>query len=113
MSMIRWIFLAAMAAGFVLLAVSNWTLVDFVLPNGRLAPVPLPLLLAGAFLAGAVPTWLWLGLMRPLIDARRSSSPIKSSMIKSGMDKAGMVRAERTEIAAPADQPAVVPPASL
>lgn len=88
MSMIRWLFLAAIAAGFVLLAVSNWTLVDFVLPDGTLAPVPLPLLLAGAFLTGVVPTWIWHGLMRPMIEARRSRSPAK---------------AEVAEIAAPAD----------
>ncbi|MEY4849063.1 MAG: hypothetical protein RLZZ331_67, partial [Pseudomonadota bacterium] len=45
MAIVRWVFLAVMAVLFILLAVSNWTLVDFVLPDGTPAALPLPLLL--------------------------------------------------------------------
>jgi uncharacterized integral membrane protein len=65
MALIRWILLALMAFGFVLLAVSNWILVDFILPDGSSRAVPLPLLLALAFLAGVIPTWAWMAV-RPL-----------------------------------------------
>lgn len=96
MSLIRWIFLLALALVFVLLSVSNWTLVDFVLPNGTLAAVPLPLLLAAAFLAGVLPTWAWLSLLRPMADRSRSRRPEK---------------VERTEVASALGQPGIVPPA--
>ncbi|OYW15015.1 MAG: hypothetical protein B7Z50_02610, partial [Sphingomonadales bacterium 12-62-5] len=55
-AIVRWVFLAVMAALFILLAVSNWTLVDFVLPDGTPKALPLPLLLGAAFLAGVIPT---------------------------------------------------------
>jgi uncharacterized integral membrane protein len=71
MAIFRWVFVAAMAILFVLLAVSNWTLVDFILPDGTPKAVPLPVLLGGAFLAGVIPTWLWHVLLRPLADSRR------------------------------------------
>lgn len=66
----RWVFLAAMAILFVLLAVSNWTLVDFILPDGTPKALPLPLLLGVAFLAGVIPTWAWHRLLRPLAESR-------------------------------------------
>lgn len=71
MAFIRWLLLAALAMAFLLLAVSNWTPVDFILPDGTPRPVPLPLLLAGAFLAGVLPTWAWLTVLRPLAANRR------------------------------------------
>ena len=74
MAMIRWAFLAAMAVLFILLAVSNWTLVDFILPDGTPKALPLPMLLGGAFLAGVIPTWIWHVLVRPLAESRRARS---------------------------------------
>lgn len=71
MGIIRWVFIAVMAIIFLLLAVSNWTLVDFILPDGTPRAVPLPLLLGIAFLAGVIPTWAWHGLLRPLAESRR------------------------------------------
>lgn len=71
----RWVFLAAMAAAFILLAVSNWTLVDFILPDGTAKALPLPLLLGVAFLAGVIPTWIWHALLRPLAAGRSARPP--------------------------------------
>lgn len=89
MSFIRWMLLLALAFAFVLLAASNWTMVGFVLPDGSLRPVPLPVLLGAAFVAGVVPTWAWLSFLRPLAGSR---SPRHA-------------KAERTEIAPPLAQP--------
>jgi uncharacterized integral membrane protein len=75
MAIFRWVFVAAMAVLFILLAVSNWTLVDFILPDGTPTAVPLPLLLGGAFLAGVIPTWIWHVLLRPLAESRRARPP--------------------------------------
>ncbi|MFZ4381763.1 MAG: hypothetical protein ACOYO0_07355 [Sandarakinorhabdus sp.] len=102
MSLIRWVFILAIGLAFLLLAVSNWTLVEFVLPDGSPASVPLPLLLAAAFLAGVIPTWAWHALLRPLAGKGRSRRPEK---------------AERTDVA-PAQapslaQPGIVPPAGV
>ncbi len=83
MSFIRWLLLLALAFAFVLLAVSNWTMVDFILPDGTPRALPLPLLLAGAFVAGVIPTWAWLSLLRPLSAKGARSRPT----------------AERTEVA--------------
>jgi hypothetical protein len=90
MAIVRWILLAALAFGFVLLAVSNWTPVDFILPDGTVVALPLPVLLGIAFLAGAVPTWLWMAFLRPLAASRRI---------------APQPRAERTEVAPPLPAP--------
>ena len=75
MAIVRWVFLAVMAALFVLLAVSNWTFVDFILPDGTPTALPLPMLLGGAFLAGVIPTWIWHVLLRPLAESRRARPP--------------------------------------
>ncbi|WP_439533898.1 lipopolysaccharide assembly protein LapA domain-containing protein [Polymorphobacter sp.] len=56
--MIRWIILVAVVALFLLLSVANWTLVPFLLPQGHEVMIPLPLIIAAAFLAGWLPTWL-------------------------------------------------------
>ncbi len=71
MAIIRWVLLALMGFGFLLLAVSNWTFVPFILPDGGVARAPLPLLLGGAFLAGMIPTWAWMAFVRPLLEGRR------------------------------------------
>lgn len=91
MAIIRWLLLAALLAGFLLLAVANWVPVEFVLPTGRVTTLPLPLLLAGAFVAGVIPTWAWHGLIRPLLGDRRPASrpPL----------------AEQTDVAAPPAPP--------
>ena len=54
----RWIIAALLVTAFLLLSVANWTLVPFLLPQGRQIMVPLPLIIAIAFLAGWLPTWL-------------------------------------------------------
>ncbi len=59
MTILRWALIAAICLGFLLLSVANWTIVPFVLPDGEAITIALPLLLAGAFLAGWLPTWLW------------------------------------------------------
>jgi len=96
MGLIRWMVLLALLLVFLLLAVSNWTFVEFVLPDGSPAAVPLPLLLAAAFLAGVIPTWIWHALLRPMASSNRSR-------------RAETV--ERTEVASSLGQPGIVPPA--
>ncbi len=58
MTMLRWVLLTALAVAFLLLAVANWTPVPFRMPDGAIISVQLPVLLAIAFLAGWLPTWL-------------------------------------------------------
>jgi putative membrane protein len=58
MNIVRWVLLTAAAMAFLLLSVANWTPVPFRLPDGAMVSVPLPLLLAAAFVAGWLPTWL-------------------------------------------------------
>ena len=71
MAIVRWLLVAVMAIAFILLAVSNWTMVDFILPDGTAKALPLPLLLGAAFLAGVIPTWIWHRMLRPLATSRR------------------------------------------
>lgn len=59
MHALRLVLLGALAFGFLLFAVANWTPVDLILPNGTARTVPLPLLLLGAFIIGLVPAQLW------------------------------------------------------
>jgi uncharacterized integral membrane protein len=58
MTILRWILATALAVAFLLLAVANWTPVPFRLPDGTMVNIRLPLLLAIAFVAGWLPTWL-------------------------------------------------------
>jgi uncharacterized integral membrane protein len=58
MTIVRWILATALAVAFLLLAVANWTPVPFRLPDGQIVNIRLPLLLAAAFIAGWLPTWL-------------------------------------------------------
>lgn len=101
MTILRWVLLTALALAFLLLAVANWTLVAFRMPAGAFVSVPLPVLLAVAFLAGWLPTWLiHLGtrarLRRRLARYERAGD-------------AGVV-ATRTPLPSQA-QPTIVPPA--
>ena len=50
--------MTALAVAFLLLSVANWTPVPFRLPDGVMVNIHLPLLLAAAFVAGWLPTWL-------------------------------------------------------
>lgn len=56
--MLRAILIVLVATAFLLLSVANWSLVPFMLPDGRAVQVPLPLIIAAAFLVGWLPTWL-------------------------------------------------------
>jgi uncharacterized integral membrane protein len=56
--MLRVVLVVLVGAAFLLLSVANWSLVPFLLPDGRSVQVPLPMIIAGAFLAGWLPTWL-------------------------------------------------------
>ncbi len=58
MNILRWILLTVLAVAFLLLSVANWTPVPFRLPDGAVVSIHLPLLLALAFIAGWLPTWL-------------------------------------------------------
>lgn len=58
MTILKWILITALAVAFLLLAVANWTPVPFRLPDGSMVNIQLPLLLAAAFVAGWLPTWL-------------------------------------------------------
>jgi uncharacterized integral membrane protein len=58
MTIVRWVLATALAVAFLLLAVANWTPVPFRLPDGQIVNIRLPLLLAAAFVAGWLPTWL-------------------------------------------------------
>lgn len=58
MNILRWIVLTTLAVAFLLLSVANWTPVPFRLPDGAVISIHLPLLLAIAFVAGWLPTWL-------------------------------------------------------
>lgn len=58
MKIMRWVLLTALAVAFLLLAIANWTPVPFRMPDGVIISVQLPVLLAIAFVAGWLPTWL-------------------------------------------------------
>ncbi len=58
MNWLRILLVVLVGMVFLLLSVANWTLVAFLLPDGRSVQVPLPLIILGAFLAGWLPTWL-------------------------------------------------------
>ena len=58
MTIVRWILVTALVVAFLLLTVANWTPVPFRLPDGTMVNIHLPLLLAAAFAAGWLPTWL-------------------------------------------------------
>ena len=99
MSILRWILLTALAVAFLLLAVANWTPVPFRLPDGTMVNIRLPLLLAIAFVAGWLPTWLLhLG----------TKAQFKRKLAKSGI---GADVAPPLSTMPPQAQPIIVPPA--
>ncbi len=65
MNFLRWALIAAISGGFLLLSVSNWTIVPFVMPDGEPMAIALPVLLGVAFIAGWLPTWAWAVATRP------------------------------------------------
>ena len=76
MTILRWILLTALAVAFLLLSVANWTPVPFRLPDGAMISVQLPLLLALAFVAGWLPTWLYhLGVKTTLQRKLKRTEP--------------------------------------
>ncbi|MEY2882862.1 MAG: hypothetical protein RL490_586 [Pseudomonadota bacterium] len=86
MTIFRWVLVTALAMAFLLLSVANWTPVPFRLPDGVMINIRLPLLLAIAFLAGWLPTWLihlgakatWkrkLGKIERAVEPPRAASP--------------------------------------
>ncbi len=85
MAYVRWIFVGVMLTLFVLLSISNWTLVDFILPDGTPKAVPLPMLLGAAFLAGVIPTWIWHVLLRPMAESRRARPPRVEQISSTGV----------------------------
>jgi hypothetical protein len=96
MTILRWILLTALAVAFLLLSVANWTPVPFRLPDGAIISVQLPLLLAVAFVAGWLPTWLYhLGVKTTLQRRLKRTEP---------------AIAARPAVQAQA-QPTIVPPA--
>ncbi len=99
MSILRWILLTALAVAFLLLAVANWTPVPFRLPDGAMVNIRLPLLLALAFIAGWLPTWL-------LHIGAKSTWKRKLAKIERAVDPTPV----RTTLPAQA-QPTIVPPA--
>lgn len=58
MTILKWMVITALAMAFLMLAMANWTPVPFHLPDGNVISIQLPLLLAAAFVAGWLPTWL-------------------------------------------------------
>ncbi len=85
MTIFRWVLITALAVAFLLLAVANWTPVPFRLPDGAIINIRLPLLLAAAFVAGWLPTWIYhLGskttLKRKIARIERGVEPLKPAM---------------------------------
>jgi uncharacterized integral membrane protein len=70
MSALRLLLIALIGFLFLLLSVANWTLVPFLLPDGRPVAVPLPLIILAAFLAGCLPTWAAGAASRTLLRRR-------------------------------------------
>jgi uncharacterized integral membrane protein len=103
MTILRWILLTALAVAFLLLAVANWTPVPFRLPDGAIVSVQLPLLLAIAFIAGWLPTWLLhLG----------TKATWKRKLTKAGRGFDDLRGSVQTSSTLPSqDQPTIVPPA--
>ncbi|MFZ4689009.1 MAG: hypothetical protein ACOYLS_07215 [Polymorphobacter sp.] len=101
MTILRWILLTALAVAFLLLSVANWTPVPFRLPDGAMISIQLPLLLAVAFVAGWLPTWLYhLGA--------RASWRRKAAKVERSVDDLRSPAASKLPGQA---QPTIVPPA--
>ena len=97
MTILRWILVTALAVAFLLLAVANWTPVPFRLPDGSMVNIRLPLLLALAFVAGWLPTWLMHIGTKAALNRK--------------LAKAGLAEPSRAPIMPSQAQPTIVPPA--
>ena len=97
MTILRWVLVTALAVAFLLLAVANWTPVPFRLPDGTMLNVRLPLLLAIAFVAGWLPTWLIHVGTKAQLNRK--------------LAKAGIVEPRRASGLPSPAQPTIVPPA--
>jgi uncharacterized integral membrane protein len=98
MTGLRWIIIIALVAVFLLLSVANWTMVPFLLPQGRPVMIPLPLIIAAAFIAGWLPTWL--------------SHLANATRLRRKLDRAERQIAEytRVPVSPPAPPPTLPPP---
>jgi|APFEC2959095136_1045048.scaffolds.fasta_scaffold00083_52 uncharacterized integral membrane protein len=106
MTILRWILATALAVAFLLLSVANWTPVPFRLPDGAIVNVQLPLLLAAAFIAGWLPTWLvHIG----------TKAQLNRRLVKAGLvDPARPSASAAPLVGASAQaQPTIVPPAGV
>jgi len=90
----RWIVATLLVAAFLLLSVANWTMVPFLLPQGKQVMVPLPMVIGVAFVAGWLPTWL--------------SQLATAAMLRRRLERAERLLAERQE--APPVAPLHLPP---
>lgn len=99
MTVLRWILVTALAVAFLLLSVANWTPVPFRLPDGTVISVALPLLLAAAFVAGWLPTWL-------LHIGTKAQMKRKLNKAGRGVEDLRMVSSLPSQA-----QPTIVPPA--
>ena len=97
MTILRWVLVTALAVAFLLLAVANWTPVPFRLPDGTMVNVRLPLLLAAAFVAGWLPTWLIHVGTKATLNRK--------------LAKAGLIDPARATVLPSQAQPTIVPPA--
>ena len=97
MTILRWVLVTALAVAFLLLAVANWTPVPFRLPDGSMVNIRLPLLLALAFVAGWLPTWLIHIGTKATLNRK--------------LAKAGIAEPPRAPIMPSQAQPTIVPPA--
>lgn len=97
MTILRWVLVTALAVAFLLLAVANWTPVPFRLPDGSMVNIRLPLLLALAFVAGWLPTWLIHVGTKATLNRK--------------LAKAGLAEPTRAPVMPSQAQPTIVPPA--
>jgi uncharacterized integral membrane protein len=97
MTILRWVLVTALAVAFLLLAVANWTPVPFRLPDGTMVNIRLPLLLALAFVAGWLPTWLIHIGTKATLNRK--------------LAKAGLAEPGRASMMPSQPQPTIVPPA--
>lgn len=106
MTILRWILATALFVAFLMLAIANWTPVPFRLPDGAVINVQLPMLLAAAFLAGWLPTWLVLVGTKAQLNRRL----VKAGVIDPARPP-GPASQAPSEAAPSQAQPMIVPPA--
>lgn len=107
MNWLRILLVVLVAGLFLLLSVANWTLVPFLLPDGRSVQVPLPLIIAAAFLAGWLPTWLAGAATRTMLRHRLERAERQVREVQGRPVAPPVLRDSMTGQA----QPTIVPPA--